>query len=213
VEFAAFAMLDMVSSESRLSLLIECEEDKDMGRLFYMVGPSGAGKDTFIKAVRHKWPDSVLFAHRYITRSATAGGENHIELSEPEFLHRKKLGLFSVDWQAHQYYYGVGNEIDTWLEQGLDVVINGSREYLGQMQDKFGDRLFPVLMQVDEATLAKRLRQRGRETDTQINARLARARAYSLALPKQAVIIDNSGSIDASLQQFLDYYRTLYQSV
>lgn len=180
-----------------------------MGRLFYVIGPSGSGKDTFIQVVRARWPDAILYAHRYITRHAAAGGENHIELSEREFLFRKKMGLFSVDWQAHQHYYGVGNEIDSWIDQGLDVVINGSREYLGQMQDKFGDKLFPVLMQVDEATLAKRLRQRGRESDTQIIERLARAKAYCLTLPKQAVVIDNSGSIDASLLQFSDYFHTL----
>lgn len=180
-----------------------------MGRLFYVIGPSGSGKDTFIQAVRAKWPDAILYAHRYITRHAAAGGENHIELSESEFLYRKKMGLFSVDWQAHQHYYAVGNEIDSWLNQGLDVVINGSREYLGQMQSKFGYRLFPVLMQLDEATLAERLRLRGRETDTQIIERLARAKAYPLALPKQAVVIDNSGSIEASLEQFSDYFHTL----
>lgn len=180
-----------------------------MGRLFYVIGPSGSGKDTFIQAVRETWPDSILYAHRYITRCATAGGENHIELSQREFLYRKQKGLFSIDWQAHQHYYALGAEIDTWLNLGLDVVLNGSREYLGKMQEKFADRLFPVLMQVDDVTLAERLRMRGRESEAQIIKRLARAQAHPLSLPEQSITIDNSGSLEASLTQFSNYYQRL----
>ena len=58
--------------------------------------------------VRHEGPDSVLararalipsdlpvaFAHRYITRPADAGGENHVALSEVEFERLRALDLF-----------------------------------------------------------------------------------------------------------------------
>ena len=54
-----------------------------MGTLFYVVGASGVGKDTLLNFVKSKITvgEKVLFAHRYITRDAFSGGENHIELS------------------------------------------------------------------------------------------------------------------------------------
>ncbi len=53
------------------------------GRLFYVVGASGAGKDSLIEYARNALGsrDAVVFAHRYITRPPTARGENHVALS------------------------------------------------------------------------------------------------------------------------------------
>ena len=50
-------------------------------RLFYLVGASGSGKDSLLGYARGKLagaPD-VLFAHRYITRPADAGGSCMID--------------------------------------------------------------------------------------------------------------------------------------
>ncbi|GAL20638.1 ATP-binding protein PhnN [Vibrio maritimus] len=38
------------------------------GKLYYIVGPSGAGKDTLIDAIRAEFPEDIIVAHRYITR-------------------------------------------------------------------------------------------------------------------------------------------------
>lgn len=97
--------------------------------LIYIIGPSGSGKDTFINLGRQhlgREPD-VCFAHRYITRPASAGGENHIALTEEEFLARQSAGLFAMNWYSHGYHYGIGIEINQWLALGLTVVVNGSR--------------------------------------------------------------------------------------
>ena len=77
-----------------------------MARLIYLMGPSGAGKDSLLAALRADADRAPLVAHRYITRPADAGCENHIALSEPEFLRRRAKGLFALDWQAHQQRYG-----------------------------------------------------------------------------------------------------------
>ena len=59
-----------------------------MGRLIWLMGPSGAGKDSLLAALRQREHPQLLVAHRYITRPASAGSENHIALSEKEFFTR-----------------------------------------------------------------------------------------------------------------------------
>ena len=97
--------------------------------LFYLIGPSGAGKDALLTYAREHLAGSipVLFSHRYITRPSQVGGENHVALTEAEFYQRQQLGLFALSWQSHQCAYGIGLEIDTWMQAGAHVVVNGSR--------------------------------------------------------------------------------------
>ena len=54
------------------------------GILFFVVGPSGAGKDALIEGARHL-ADRFCFARRVITRPAGSPGENHEALDEAAF--------------------------------------------------------------------------------------------------------------------------------
>ena len=96
----------------------------------YVMGPSGAGKDSVLARARALIsPDfPVAFAHRYITRPADAGGENHVALSEAEFERLRALGLFVFHWTAHGFRYGIGVEADAWRRDGLVTVVSGSRD-------------------------------------------------------------------------------------
>jgi len=147
-----------------------------MAKLFYVIGASGAGKDSLIHHVRQNMPDdaSIMYAHRYITRPADAGGENHVALSIREFERRKELGCFAMHWFSHETHYGIGKEINVWLSHGLDVIVNGSRGYLEDAAKLFPD-LVPVLISVEPSVLSDRLFARGRETDEQIKKRLIQA--------------------------------------
>src|SRR6202000_978625 len=75
--------------------------------------------------------EPILFAHRYITRPS-GNGEAHVELTAEEFEVACALGLFALEWSSHGLRYGIGIEIDAWLERGCTVVINGSRQHLEQ---------------------------------------------------------------------------------
>ena len=59
-----------------------------MGKLIWLMGPSGSGKDSLLAELRLREQTQLLVAHRYITRDASAGSENHIALSEQEFFTR-----------------------------------------------------------------------------------------------------------------------------
>lgn len=163
------------------------------GCLYYVMGPSGVGKDSVLGWVReHGLAHGVLCAHRYITRPAHAGGENHVALSEAEFRSREQRGLFALTWQAHGLHYGIGNEVAHWLARGADVLVNGSRAALALAQQRF-PALRPVVITASPAAIAGRLAARGRESDAEIAARIARLDAY--AVPPGSVVIRNDGSI------------------
>lgn len=173
-----------------------------MAKLFYVTGPSGSGKDSVMSLIRVQQPESLLVAHRYITRPAHAGGENYIELTPEEFEVRKSMALFAMDWEANGFQYGIGAEVDDWLTKGINVMVNGSREYLPQALEKYGKQLVPVVIYVPEAVLAQRLRARGRENDAMIQQRLARAKAFLGACPQNSIVLDNSGSLRQTVNQF-----------
>ena len=102
------------------------------GKLIWLMGASGSGKDSLLTELRQREQTQLLVAHRYITRDASAGSENHIALSEQEFFTRAGQNLLALSWHANGLYYGVGIEIDLWLHAGFDVVVNGSRAHLPQ---------------------------------------------------------------------------------
>lgn len=169
-----------------------------MARLIWLMGASGSGKDSLLRLLAEQPPPRLLIAHRYITRDADAGGENHIALSPPEFQRRADLGLFAMQWQAHGYHYALGSEIDLWLEAGLDVLVNGSRLHLQAARERYGPRLLPLCLQVSPAILRQRLTQRGRESSSEIDRRLVRA---AQPLPTGCTVLNNDGALATTLAQ------------
>jgi len=181
------------------------------GKLIYLIGPSGSGKDTLISLVRQQLGQEadVCFAHRYITRPASAGGENHIALTEEEFLARQRAGLFAMSWASHGCHYGIGIEINQWLAKGLTVVMNGSRGYLTTALQHYPE-LCPVLIEVAPEVLKERLARRGRETLKDIELRLNRNSQFGLNAEKDCLRVDNTHSPELASQQLLaiiDQYR------
>jgi ribose 1,5-bisphosphokinase len=175
------------------------------GMLFYLIGASGSGKDSVIRCARDRiGPDSpVVFAHRYITRPAESGNENHIAVSNSEFRRLLKLGCFAMHWDSHGLRYGIGIEIDQWLEMGLKVVVNGSREYLGEAAKKY--RLMtPILIRAPGHVLRERLMNRGRESADAIEERLTRSNEVEeLVRHPRLIELDNSGPLENACRQLL----------
>ncbi|MDD2832829.1 MAG: phosphonate metabolism protein/1,5-bisphosphokinase (PRPP-forming) PhnN [Methylotenera sp.] len=172
------------------------------GILFYVIGPSGSGKDSLMTYARAQLAGNpkVVFAHRYITRAANAGGENHVALTEQEFKSRQQAGLFAMHWHSHGCYYGVGKEINMWLAKGCNVVMNGSREHLQYARADYPE-LHPVWIEVSQTVLAERLRARNRESENEIQQRLLRAAAYRA--PVGEMVIANDGTLELTGEQLV----------
>lgn len=167
-----------------------------MPRLYYVVGASGAGKDSLMQYARAALDgkDAIVFAHRYITRAVQADGENHIALTKAEFLQRKRNDLFAMTWQSHGYHYGIGTEVDLWLDKGLNVVVNGSRSYIPSALARY-PQLQVIWISAAPQVLAARLARRGRESRTEISARLQRNARLGVEPPPGALHINNEGPL------------------
>jgi ribose 1,5-bisphosphokinase len=174
--------------------------------LIYVMGPSGAGKDSLLGLARTRLvADGVIFAHRYITREPGVG-ENHIALTEAEFEHRSRSGLFALQWGSHALRYGIGVEIDQWLAQGCTVVVNGSRAYVGEALARYPQMMF-VHVEAAPEVLAARLASRGRETPEQIAARLSREAPFEVPSGTRLTRIDNSGRLEDAGEAFIEVVR------
>ena len=170
-----------------------------MARLYYVVGASGAGKDSLIQYARGALAAraAIVCAQRYITRSVQSDGENHVALTKDEFLQRKRHELFAMTWQSHGYHYGIGAEIDVWLAKGLDVVVNGSRSYIPSAIARY-PKLQVIWISAAPQLLAARLARRGRESRAEISARLQRNARLGVEPPPGALHINNEGPLESA---------------
>ena len=178
------------------------------GRLVYLMGPSGAGKDSVLQGLQqHLHGRRCRIARRVITRSAEAVGEEALAVSAQAFDDLESAGAFAMVWRANGLAYGIPREIDTWLLEGYQVVVNGSRGYLEQARKRYWN-LLPVLLEVEPAILRARLNARARESADQIEARLARSAAFtvdrSLREDPGIVRVDNSASLEVTVRRLLE---------
>ncbi|WP_346831240.1 phosphonate metabolism protein/1,5-bisphosphokinase (PRPP-forming) PhnN [Pseudomonas abietaniphila] len=176
------------------------------GRLIYLIGPSGSGKDSLLDAAREPMAArGCRIVRRVITRSAEAKGEAAQAVSVEQFNHMQAEGAFALDWFANGLHYGIPKEIDQWLADGHDVLINGSRGHLPQARERYPD-LLVVLLSVDQAVLRQRLLARGRESANEIEERLTRNAQFAddlLADSPSVILLDNSGALDQTVVRLL----------
>lgn len=164
------------------------------GRLFLVVGPSGAGKDTLIDGARAALAgeSGIAFARRAITRPADAGGEDHEAVDDAAFDARRDAGGFMLHWEAHGLKYGIPAAYADDLAAGRTVVANVSRAAIPVAMERFA----PVTVLEITASpdiLAARLAGRGRESVDAIAARLARdAAAIPADAPRITVVNDGA---------------------
>ncbi|MBC3487979.1 phosphonate metabolism protein/1,5-bisphosphokinase (PRPP-forming) PhnN [Pseudomonas kermanshahensis] len=169
------------------------------GRLIFLIGPSGSGKDSLIDAAREQLTAAgVKIARRIITRSAEAKGEAAQGVTAQQFEAMRAQGGFAMHWQANGLSYGIPQHVDQWLEAGSAVLVNGSRAYLAEAQRRYPD-LLAVLIDVKPQVLRQRLLARGRETPDEIEQRLARNAGLQAFNDPAVHVLDNSTTLDAAV--------------
>ncbi len=172
--------------------------------LVLIVGPSGVGKDALISYCRSRLAGvggEVIFPRRAITRPAGDSTEDHETVSEEEFRRRVDGGDFALNWRAHGLGYGVPASIRDDLAAGRTVIVNVSRSILEDARRQYRN-LRIVSITASREVLAERLRGRGRETDDDIEQRLARGESLHVAGP-DVVSLDNSGVLEEAGEALL----------
>ncbi|MDJ0779263.1 MAG: hypothetical protein QNJ85_15455 [Gammaproteobacteria bacterium] len=179
------------------------------GLLFYLVGPSGVGKDSLLEALRI-YPDlpALHLAERYITRPTRRGDDRHVEIDPDTFAVRAARGDFLFTWHSHGFSYAVSNDLLFHLRTGEDVLVNGSRAYLSTAME-IVPGLVPIWMRVSERVLRERLRGRARENAAAIERRLDRNRKLERLWRPEWHVIVNDDDIEQTCRQFLDIRERL----
>jgi len=155
------------------------------GTLFIVSGPSGAGKTTLINRVRDQVEPlgiSLYFSVSHTTRAARAGevhGKNYFYVSPDEFEAMAARGEFLECAHVHRHRYGTSRqEVVDRLNGGLDVILDIDYQGAQQIdhdpdlkQRSLNVFIFPPTLE----TLEQRLRDRGLNTELEIETRLQKA--------------------------------------
>jgi ribose 1,5-bisphosphokinase len=177
------------------------------GKLFYIIGASGVGKDSVINELKNKltYKEGFIFTKRFITRPNSDSTEKHIPISNADFDFRLSNQLFALNWQANGNDYGIGIEIEYWLNEGLHVIVNGSRGYLDVAKTKYPE-LQSILIEVDKSILYNRLIGRNRESKEEIEQRLKRNEQFETL--DYDMIINNESHLDIAVDALYHFIRS-----
>jgi ribose 1,5-bisphosphokinase len=177
------------------------------GRLVFLMGPSGSGKDSLIEAARRQLVEAgVEIARRVITRSAEAKGEAARSVTDEQFEALRVQGAFAMHWRANGLDYGIPLQVEQWLAAGSVVLVNGSRAYLAQARRRYPD-LLAVLIEVNPEVLRQRLLARGRETLDEVEQRLARNARLQVVADPSVHVLDNSTTLAAAVAALFQLLR------
>lgn len=154
------------------------------GKLIYLLGPSGAGKDSLIAAAREALHEiGCEVAQRVITRWPASTRQT------PHAAPRFQTPV----------------QIDEWLAAGRHVLVNGSRGHLQQARERYPE-LIPILLTVTNEVLRRRLIRRGRESGEEIERRMQRNAVFAdegWGDDQKIVHLDNSGELSVTVMHLL----------
>lgn len=178
---------------------------QDTRRLVYVMGPSGAGKDSLLAWLDAHLPAgfSIHWSRRTIDRPRHGPGDEANEaVSAEAFRALQAQGAFALHWQANAHQYGIRRSELAPLAEGAWVFVNGSRAYWPQARQACPD-LRTVQITASPAVLRQRLIARGREDAAAIEARLARLAQEE---PVDAdLVVRNDGTLEDSGRLLLDW--------
>ncbi len=180
-------------------------------RLIYVVGPSGAGKDSVLSWLREHTPASapVYWARRTINRSASNDprDEAHESVASPDFERLVGDAAFAMQWEANTHQYGIRQSELRYLNDPMfSVMVNGSRAHLPIAAHDYPG-LTVLHITADAAVLRERLQRRGRESAEAIEARLKRNIDFSVPNGCTLIEINNTTTLEMAGQQLMDQLR------
>jgi guanylate kinase len=149
-----------------------------LGRLIVFTGPSGVGKGTLLRALRHRYP-ALRLSVSATTRSPRSGevdGQDYYFVSREEFQTMVTRGEL-LEWAefAGNLYGTPKGAIAQAIEAGHWVILEIELEGARQVRATFPDALQLLVLPPSLEELESRIRLRGTESDDAIERRLQRA--------------------------------------
>lgn len=167
-----------------------------MSRLYVLVGPSGVGKGTVVKALRKAHPQ-VNVAVSATTRSPRPGERDGIDyhfLSEAQFDELVASDGF-VEWaivHGQKRYGTLRSEIAKYIARGENVILEIDLAGARQVRRSNPDACFIFLQAPSQKILQERLRGRGTEGEAEVTRRLQTAEIEMAAAGEFEHIVVNN---------------------
>jgi ribose 1,5-bisphosphokinase len=182
-------------------------------RLIYVVGPSGAGKDSVLSWLRQHTPlaSPVHWAKRTIDRPKvdSPNAEDHFSVDTATFEQMADAGEFAMQWVANTHRYGIrSGELKLLSHPDWCVIVNGSRAHLPTAAITFPG-LTVLHVTASTEVLRQRLVSRGRESDEAINARLMRDIPISIPSGSNFIEISNNTTLEVAGSELLNKLHVL----
>ncbi|HEY5258223.1 MAG TPA: guanylate kinase [Candidatus Baltobacteraceae bacterium] len=145
------------------------------GLLFIVSGPSGAGKDTLVDALRERMP-RLRYSVSATTRDPRAGekeGEQYFFISRPEFDRRRNEGGF-LEWREYNgNLYGTPRDfVERTLAEGYDLIMKPEVNGALAIKAAYSEAALIFLLPDKFSNLRERLVARRTETTEEIARRL-----------------------------------------
>lgn len=111
------------------------------GQLIIVIGPEGGGKRRLLSYARSHALECAraIFPRRYVTGLTASTPEEVYRLDERTFSEWIERGLFALHWTDGACRYGIGREIDSWMDAGLNVVLPGDETALAKARTRYPD--------------------------------------------------------------------------
>lgn len=170
--------------------------------LFAVAAPSGTGKTSIVKEILSQNQDLIfsVSATTRIKRENEIDGKDYFFISEDDFKQKIKNGEF-IEYEVvfgNDYYGTLKSVVDGFIKNKTNVIfdldVNGAISLKNYYKD------FIVLIFItppDKECVINRLRNRGTETDEQINRRLARFELEMSKINEFDYIVLNDNLLDA----------------
>ena len=185
------------------------------GLLFIISGPAGSGKGTVVNSLIKNHPELSLSVSA-TTRAPRAGeidGVHYHFISKDEFEKLIEKGEVLEHTTYCENYYGtLKREVLKANKAGRDIILEIEVDGAMQVKKKVRGAVTIMLTPPDAASLEKRMRGRGTETDDVIKWRLNRAKEeIKLIGNYDYSVVNNDGEAEKCAELIYDIIKAEHQ--
>ena len=151
----------------------------NLGKLFIITAPSGAGKTTLVHELASQ-DKNLCVSVSHTTRPARAGEENGVNyhfIEKSEFTTRLSEGDFLESAEVYGYHYGTSQLwVSEQLNKGLDVILEIDWQGAQQIRKLYPDTCSIFILPPSIEALTERLTERAQDDSETIDNRMQQAK-------------------------------------